>query len=52
MFTNCLEIFVKQNNVKQVFDRRRLEELVKEVDPLEQLDDDVAEVFVLFASKY
>ena len=27
-----------------VIDRRRLQELVKEVDPLEQMDDDVEEV--------
>ena len=29
---------------KTVLDKRRLQELVKEVDPLEQLDDDVEEV--------
>lgn len=28
----------------KVLDKRRLQELVKEVDPLEQLDDDVEEV--------
>ena len=27
-----------------IIDRRRLQELVKEVDPLEQMDDDVEEV--------
>ena len=29
----------------KVMDKRRLHELVKEVDPLEQLDDDVEEVY-------
>jgi transcription initiation factor TFIID subunit 12 len=28
----------------KVLDKRRLQELVKEVDPMEQLDDDVEEV--------
>ena len=28
----------------QVLDKRRLQELVKEIDPLEQLDEDVEEV--------
>ena len=32
----------------KVLDKRRLQELVKEVDPLEQLDDDVEEVCMWF----
>ena len=32
----------------KVLDKRRLQELVKEVDPLEQLDEDVEEVHVLY----
>ena len=32
----------------RVLDKRRLQELVKEVDPLEQLDDDVEEVSQLY----
>lgn len=31
----------------RVLDKRRLQELVKEVDPLEQLDDDVEEVGII-----
>ena len=30
----------------KVLDKRRIQELVKEVDPLEQLDDDVEEVII------
>lgn len=33
------------NESKTVLDKARLRELVKEVDPLEQMDDDVEEVF-------
>ena len=32
----------------KVLDKRRLHELVKEVDPLEQLDDDVEEVLSVY----
>lgn len=35
----------------KVLDKRRLQELVKEVDPLEQLDDDVEEVYILIQHK-
>lgn len=37
---------------KQVLDKRRLQELVKEVDPLEQLDDDVEEVLMQIADDF
>lgn len=36
----------------KVLDKRRLEELVKEVDPLEQLDDDVEEVLMQIADDF
>jgi transcription initiation factor TFIID subunit 12 len=32
------------SNENKVLEKRRIQELVKEVDPLEQLDDDVEEV--------
>ncbi|KAK3585521.1 hypothetical protein CHS0354_022930 [Potamilus streckersoni] len=36
----------------KVLDKRRLQELVKEVDPLEQLDDDVEEVLLQIADDF
>ncbi|XP_064617794.1 transcription initiation factor TFIID subunit 12-like [Liolophura sinensis] len=36
----------------RVLDKRRLQELVKEVDPLEQLDDDVEEVLLQIADDF
>ncbi|XP_021339096.1 transcription initiation factor TFIID subunit 12-like [Mizuhopecten yessoensis] len=36
----------------KVLDKRRLQELVKEVDPLEQLDDDVEEVLLQVADDF
>ncbi|KAL4232706.1 Transcription initiation factor TFIID subunit 12 [Mactra antiquata] len=36
----------------KVLDKRRLQELVKEVDPLEQLDDDVEEVLMQIADDF
>ncbi|XP_041351396.1 transcription initiation factor TFIID subunit 12-like [Gigantopelta aegis] len=36
----------------RVLDKRRLQELVKEVDPLEQLDDDVEEVMLQIADDF
>ncbi|KAK7107348.1 transcription initiation factor TFIID subunit 12-like isoform X2 [Littorina saxatilis] len=35
-----------------VIDRRRLQELVKEVDPLEQMDDDVEETLLTIADNF
>lgn len=41
-----------QTNSSQVLDRKRLQELVKEVDPLEQLDDDVEEMMLQIADDF
>ncbi|XP_045196324.1 transcription initiation factor TFIID subunit 12-like isoform X2 [Mercenaria mercenaria] len=40
------------NKESKVLDKRRLQELVKEVDPLEQLDEDVEEVLMQIADDF
>ncbi|XP_074651634.1 transcription initiation factor TFIID subunit 12-like isoform X2 [Tubulanus polymorphus] len=39
-------------NENRILDKRRIQELVKEIDPLEQLDDDVEELLINIADDF
>eukprot|EP00096_Caligus_rogercresseyi_P013297 TRINITY_DN5971_c0_g1_i1.p1 TRINITY_DN5971_c0_g1~~TRINITY_DN5971_c0_g1_i1.p1 ORF type:complete len:198 (-),score=73.55 TRINITY_DN5971_c0_g1_i1:77-670(-) len=44
--------FIKPSETTQVLDRKRLQQLVKEVDPNEQLDEDVEELLLHIADDF
>lgn len=50
--TTVASLQVTTSSESKVLDKRRLQELVKEVDPLEQLDEDVEEVLMQIADDF
>ncbi|XP_064627211.1 transcription initiation factor TFIID subunit 12-like isoform X2 [Lineus longissimus] len=52
MTTSTVSSVPSMSTDSKVLDKRRIQELVKEVDPLEQLDDDVEEVLMTIADDF